>query len=606
MKNVISIFLVAGILLLNPISAEARLLDNIVQNLDLQVLFPWISKTDTVVTLAQDCAGYTGSLTSVQDFISTDSQLSVYHCLQDKTSFEAAGGDAQKYGGIAMGRFSLAQDEDTIAIGDSALAEGTQALSIGRKSKAQGKFATALGFLSKAEGRSAIAIGHQSEAIGSSAVSLNGHAEGSSAIAIGSAASARGTWSRAIGVNAYAYGDFSTVLGVNSHADGGYSVAIGDSISSKADHAFTFGTGYTNDQGQRFALVNDTPNSLIVGFNSSTPTLFVGDSVSNGNTGSVGIGTINPSAKLDVAGDMKVQETISAKSLQIQENARIGSVIVNETLSAGKLASDSIVAGTLTSSLIVNHGQFASGGGNSVSGEGSATIGMRNRSVGNSAITLGYKNMAVNTDDKSSGQPDEAKGPVALGYENIAHGTGSIAMGSLTEAKADHSIAIGHHATSNGESSIAIGHNIANNHENSLLIGFEDTKAIFATHSLRLTKRMIDLKKYISDLEQRITYYSPYLERYSWLRAHVVRWQGFLDNYQVELAELTKNAGGAMVGINTDQPKQTLHISGAMRLEPLSSAPEEANMGDMFMHKSGALCVFVQRWEVVAGDGNCY
>ena len=382
---------------------------------------------------------------------------------------------------------------------------------------------------------------------------------------------------------------------------------MGESVISYAESAFTIGRGYTTSSGGISPLINNTPNSLIVGFNSSTPTLFVGDSVSNGLTGSVGIGTINPSAKLDVAGDMKVQETISAKSLQIQENASIGSVIVNETLSAGKLASDSIVAGTLTSSLIVNHGQFASGGGNSVSGEGSATIGMRNRSLGNSAITLGYKNMAIRTEDKASGQPEEAMGPVAIGYENIARGTGSIAMGSLTHAKAEHSIAIGQHVTSNGEYSVALGHDITNEKDNSLVIGFQESTAIFATTGLTMTKRMKDLERNITNLEFRIEYYSPYAARYAWLKFHIDRWIGFVENYKTELAELMEKTGNQpRVGINTNEPKRSLHISGVMRLEPLDEAPIDPAAGDIFMHKSGALCVYIQSWEVIAGSGSCY
>ncbi|MDA0773125.1 MAG: hypothetical protein O3C63_09325 [Cyanobacteria bacterium] len=691
MKNLIRVFLVAGILLMNPTASQARLTNAEVESKSVKELFPFLNFDKKFLEVIKSCAGYIGDLNSVTQIIGNGSKLEVYHCTQDQTSFEAAGGDAKLYGSIAMGRFSITTSKHGIAIGSEALAgtsestalgfksiaNGDQATALGARSSATGETAIAIGVSSRAKELNSIAIGNFSTANGQNALSIlsasmaDGReaiaigdetiAQGDTTIAIGSSAEAKENYALAIGSEAKAEGQFTTAIGrianaqrdyataigvssnavgryatslsgnaqadfalalgtssnaigkrsisigVNTHAENPGSLAMGEMVSSFADNAFTIGRGYHTNSGGMSSLVNSTQNSLIVGFNSSTPTLFVGDSVSNGNTGSVGIGTINPSAKLDVAGNMKVQETISAKSLQIQKNARIGSVIVNKTLSAGKLASDSIVAGTLTSSLIVNHGLFASGGVNSVSGEGSATIGMRNRSEGNSAITLGYKNMAVRTIEKASGQPEEAKGPVALGYENIARGTGSIAMGSSNKAEAEHSIAIGQHATANGESSIVIGHDITNNHENSLLIGFQESTAIFATTGLTMTKRMKDLERNITNLESRIEYYSPYAARYAWLKAHIDRWIGNVENYKTELAELMGKSGNQpRVGINTNEPKRSLHISGVMRLEPLPEAPINPAPGDIFMHKSGALCVYIQSWEVIAGSGSCY
>src|SRR3990172_8807792 len=83
-----------------------------------------------------------------------------------------------------------------------------------------------------------------------------------------------------------------------SFAGGQNSLAIGFSVgtSGNALNGITIGSGVnTIDK-----LTNGIPNTLMVGFNSDIPTLFVGASGGVNTTGNVGIATTNPTEKLQV------------------------------------------------------------------------------------------------------------------------------------------------------------------------------------------------------------------------------------------------------------------------------------------------------------------
>lgn len=60
------------------------------------------------------------------------------------------------------------------------------------------------------------------------------------------------------------------------------------------------------------------------------------------------------------------------------------------------------------------------------------------------------------------------------------------------------------------------------------------------------------------------------------------------------------------VGIGTDTPARKLHITDAMRLAPIASAPSSASSGDLYFDSSEALCVWVNgAWSKIAGTGTC-
>jgi hypothetical protein len=83
-----------------------------------------------------------------------------------------------------------------------------------------------------------------------------------------------------------ALGSFSTAIG-RAGAPGDNCFAAGNWISSFMNNTFTIGLGISQTQ----RLVNTIHNSLMIGFNSTVPTLFVGPSSGPGTTGIVCIGT---------------------------------------------------------------------------------------------------------------------------------------------------------------------------------------------------------------------------------------------------------------------------------------------------------------------------
>lgn len=122
------------------------------------------------------------------------------------------------------------------------------------------------------------------ESIGvySTALGLNVKALGEYATACGRDAVARGTGAQALGWVAIADGDFSLALGRRVTASADYSAIIGN--------------------GGNYQLVNSTANSLVVGFDTTSPTLFVG-----GANKRVGVGLGDPEVRLDVSDAVRVQ-----------------------------------------------------------------------------------------------------------------------------------------------------------------------------------------------------------------------------------------------------------------------------------------------------------
>ncbi|MDP8235209.1 MAG: hypothetical protein P9M08_02385, partial [Candidatus Erginobacter occultus] len=79
------------------------------------------------------------------------------------------------------------------------------------------------------------------------------------------------------------------------------SVAIGQFVKAEANNAIVIGRGFGNIGDIFTYLINDNPNSLMVGFNTDTdPALFV-DSVG------IGAGTTSPARKLHVNDVMRLE-----------------------------------------------------------------------------------------------------------------------------------------------------------------------------------------------------------------------------------------------------------------------------------------------------------
>ena len=100
-------------------------------------------------------------------------------------------------------------------------------------------------------------------------------------------------------------GVFNFGFGHALEIQGNYSYALGCDLENIADFAFVLGSGVINTAD----LLNDIDNSMMVGFNSDIPTLFVGPSDGLGTFGNVGIGNVTmPTQVLDVNGTARLRQ----------------------------------------------------------------------------------------------------------------------------------------------------------------------------------------------------------------------------------------------------------------------------------------------------------
>lgn len=128
-----------------------------------------------------------------------------------------------------------------------------------------------------------------------------------------SGSTSNGNNASAIGSNNTADGPGSIAIGTDAHTGnvGTNTLAIGGMVESNSPYSFVFGTGAAPQNGKR--LVNNYPNTLMIGFNSTKPTLFISTSATSfeyNKTGKIAIGNVvnqngqmEPLAKLHLRAD---------------------------------------------------------------------------------------------------------------------------------------------------------------------------------------------------------------------------------------------------------------------------------------------------------------
>ena len=182
----------------------------------------------------------------------------------------------------------------------------------------ESKIASAIGSNNSSLGQTSFVGGENSSASGdySFAFGASASANNISSFALGNNASAEGQYSYAFGKDAIANGMYSYSIGRGSYVGDG-SMSFGNSNYAQYESVFMFGEMLKSTVGANIIigrgagiddnyLVNNVPNSLMVGFNSIYPTLFVGSGggANNNETGRVGIGNItDPQAKLHIKAD---------------------------------------------------------------------------------------------------------------------------------------------------------------------------------------------------------------------------------------------------------------------------------------------------------------
>ncbi len=134
--------------------------------------------------------------------------------------------------------------------------------------------------------------------------------------ALGKSNTVNGNYALVGGINSNASGEGSFSFGNQAtvNTNGSYAVALGFYVESNTPSSFTLGRFLKSNASAAFVigsgngsdgyLTNQTGSSLMVGFNSQYPTLFVSNSPGGLKTGTIGIGNItNPTAKLHLLSD---------------------------------------------------------------------------------------------------------------------------------------------------------------------------------------------------------------------------------------------------------------------------------------------------------------
>ena len=112
----------------------------------------------------------------------------------------------------------------------------------------------------------------------------------------------KGNYSATIGMNNITMGANSLAVGQANKTVGAASIALGKFARANATNAMVIGSGTDNTDAK--ALINNYSGTLMVGFNSNRPTLFVSSSNGGSTTGKIGIGNVtNPLAKLHMLSD---------------------------------------------------------------------------------------------------------------------------------------------------------------------------------------------------------------------------------------------------------------------------------------------------------------
>lgn len=174
----------------------------------------------------------------------------------------------------SIGDFSIGMGQDTIATGKGAVA-------IGNTAHATSENTTAIGLNSTATRIDASAF-------------HGGSAQADQSLVIGISSQ-----TSASGINSY-------IIGNNSVGEGPDSYVFGNNLQSQATGAFVIGSG---DYQNTNPLINTEPDSLMIGFLSTIPTLFISPSVGPNATGTVAIANSNPSKDytLDIEGNTRMR-----------------------------------------------------------------------------------------------------------------------------------------------------------------------------------------------------------------------------------------------------------------------------------------------------------
>ncbi len=211
--------------------------------------------------------------------------------------------------GSSLGTGNTSNSNYTFASGQNSQATNAWSFTHGLAAQAAGQLSASIGYNAYANGSRSSAIGENAKSTGTNTYSFGRYvnATGNYSFALGNSSTASGLYGYVFGVSSQAIGDYSFAIGRYSVTNGDNSYSLGEYLSTSVANSMTIGRGVNSTT----KLDNNTTNSLIVGFNSDTATLFVGPSTGVGTFGKVGIATSSPIRTFDVNGMSHFSDTMS-------------------------------------------------------------------------------------------------------------------------------------------------------------------------------------------------------------------------------------------------------------------------------------------------------
>lgn len=233
-----------------------------------------------------------------------------------------AGAEASGAGSVALGSGTLASNSFSVSIGVRTVASGYGAVSLGTwGNTAAGSYSNVLGGYSNVASatRDTVVGGRSNTAQGGDSVVLAGEQNVASGVA---SAVLGGLNNSAAGAEALSFGYYASASSSNS-------TAIGEYVGVTGANSFILGQGINSST----VLLNSTPNSFAVGFNSTVPTFFVGPASGAGTLGKVGIGTTSPSQLLTVGNNNQFTVTsggvVTNQGETVNGSAQTGNLTIN-------------------------------------------------------------------------------------------------------------------------------------------------------------------------------------------------------------------------------------------------------------------------------------
>ena len=209
---------------------------------------------------------------------------------------------------VSLGANNRALGDFSTALGHSSTASGNRSITLGPYSTSAGYASTTVGYRNEttSDASFALAGGVGSKAYASGAIAFGAycHAYGSRSVAMGDACTTDGFGSVAMGKGSDALATGAIAFGLGNIADGVRSVAMGaGAFTNKMEGAFVFNGGveksvaHATRAGQVVFLGSGGLN-----FYASTDTAEINSFVIMPGSGNIGVGTFNPTEKMEISG----------------------------------------------------------------------------------------------------------------------------------------------------------------------------------------------------------------------------------------------------------------------------------------------------------------